>query len=137
VYYLPDAGVLRAIRFALGTGTPDLGADGGLEYQTNLPYFSTIDPSTTRNRFCYAYPNRKNSSERSTSETINGCRVVVTHQVRGTLPRQDLCAGNANGLARYISEFGVHPPISLASLFKDHLRLLGANPANWTSKPIG
>jgi hypothetical protein len=137
VYYLPDAGVLRAIRFALGTGTPDLGADGGLEYQTNLPYFSTIDPSAARNRFCYAYPNRKNSSERSTSETINGYRVVVTHQVRGTLPRQDLCAGNANGLALYISEFGVHPPISLASLFKDHLRLLGANPANWTSKPIG
>ena len=43
VYYLPDGGVLRASRFALGTGTPDLGADGGLEYQTNLPYV-LIDP---------------------------------------------------------------------------------------------
>jgi len=76
-------------------------------------------------------------ARRGGRETINGYRVVVTHQVRGTLPRQDLCAGNANGLALYISEFGAHPPISLASLFRDHLRLLGANPANWTSKPIG
>jgi hypothetical protein len=135
VYYLPDAGVLRASRYALGTGNPDLGADGGLEYQTNLPYL-TIDPSTPRNRFCYAYPNRKNSSERSTRLTINGYRVVVTHQVLGTLPRQDLCAGNADGLALHISQFGAHPPINLASLFRDHLRLLGTNPANWTSKPI-
>jgi hypothetical protein len=135
VYYLPDAGVLRASRFALGTGNPDLGADGGLEYQTNLPYFNT-DPAS-RKGYCYRAPNRKNSSERSTSETINGYRVVVTHQVLGTLPRQDLCAAHAAGLALYISQFGAHPPISLTSLFRDHLRLLGTNPANWTSKPIG
>jgi hypothetical protein len=135
VYYLPDAGVLRASRFALGTGNPDLGADGGLEYQTNLPYLM-IDPAS-RKGYCYRAPNRKNSSERSTSETINGHRVVVTHQVLGTLPRQDLCAAHADGLALYISQFGAHPPINLASLFRDHLRLLGTNPANWTSKPIG
>jgi hypothetical protein len=136
VYYLPDAGVLRVSRFALGTGNPDLGADGGLEYQTNLPYFSSIDPAALRKGYCYRAPNRKNSSERSTSKTINGYRVVLTHRVLGTLPRQDLCSAHADGLSLYISEFGAHPPISLASLFRDHLRLLGANPANWTSKPI-
>jgi hypothetical protein len=135
VYYLPDGGVLRASRFALGTGTPDLGADGGLEYQTNLPYFN-IDPAASHKGYCYRYPNRKNSRERSTLETINGYRVVVTHRTR-SLPSQDLCITHADGLALYISEFGVHPPISLASLFRDHLRLLGANPANWTAKPIG
>ncbi|MGN6173141.1 MAG: hypothetical protein ACTHPS_09335 [Streptosporangiaceae bacterium] len=63
--------------------------------------------------------------------------MVVTHLVRGGLPRQSLCDAHADGLALYISEFGAHPPISLASLFRDHLRLLGANPAKWTSKPIG
>jgi hypothetical protein len=63
--------------------------------------------------------------------------VVVTHQVRGNLPTQSLCAAHASGLALYIGEFGAHPPISLATLFKDHLRLLGANPANWTSEPTG
>jgi hypothetical protein len=29
------------------------------------------------------------------------------------------------------------PAISVNSLFGHHLRLLGPNPANWTSKPIG
>ena len=129
VYYLPDAGVLRAERFALGTGNPDLGADGGLEYQTNLPYFS-IDPATPHKGYCYRAPG-------STSETINGYRVVLTHQDRGSLLRQDLCAAHAGGLALYISQFGAHPPIDLASLFGNHLRLLGTNPANWTTNPIG
>jgi hypothetical protein len=36
-----------------------------------------------------------------------------------------------------ISEFGAHSAISVTTLFGHHLRLLGPNPANWTSKPIG
>jgi hypothetical protein len=131
VYYLPDAGRLRASRFALGTGTPDLGADGGLEYQTSLPYV-LADPSTPRNSSC----------GKGASEVINGYRVVLTHQVlrsvtgRDTIASQDLCAGNAGGLALFIGQHGSHYPISVARLFRDHLRLLGANPANWTTKPI-
>jgi len=128
--------VLRASRFALGTGNPDLGADGGLEYQTNLPYFSTLDPATPHKGYCYRYPKRKNFSDKSVVETINGYRVVLTNLIRGRL-RQDLCAAHADGLSLYISQFGTHPPIGLASLFRDHLRLLGADPADWTSKPIG
>ena len=100
VYYLPDGGLLRVSRFALGTGNPDLGADGGLEYQTNLPYFSTIDSATSRSSFC----------GKSASEIINGYRVTVTHRAVGTLPSQDLCAANADGLALSISQFGAHPP---------------------------
>jgi hypothetical protein len=30
-----------------------------------------------------------------------------------------------------------HPSIDVASLFRDHKRLVGTNPANWTTKPIG
>jgi hypothetical protein len=139
VYYLPDAGVLRVSRFALGTGTPNLGADGGLEYQTNLPYFSTLDPTTFHKFSCYVA--RRSSDERSAVKTINGYRVVLTHQaireVLGTSHRQDLCSARANGLSLYISEFGAHPPLGLARLFRDHVRLLGANPASWTTKPIG
>jgi hypothetical protein len=33
--------------------------------------------------------------------------------------------------------FGAQLAISVNSLFGHHLRLLGPNPANWTSKPIG
>ena len=134
VYYQPDGGVLRASRFALTTGTPDLGADGGLEFQTNLPSF-TIDPTTSHSNFCGQPP----------SEIINGYRVVVTHQDGGTAvgggtalpPSQGLCAAIADGLSLSIGQQGAHPPISVASLFRGHLRLLGANPANWTTKPIG
>jgi hypothetical protein len=127
VYYQPDGRLLRASRFALTTGTPDLGADGGMEFQTNLPYFGVIDPATFYRNFCPT----------SGSEIINGYRVVVTNQVVGTLPSETLCAANADGLALSINLQGAHPPISVASLFGDHLRLLGTNPANWTTKPIG
>ncbi len=127
VYYQPDGRLLRASRFALTTGTPDLGADGGMEFQTNLPYFGVIDPATFYRNFCPT----------SGSEIINGYRVVVTNQVVGTLPSETLCAANADGLALSINLQGAHPPISVASLFGDHLRLLGSNPANWTTKPIG
>ena len=35
-----------------------------------------------------------------------------------------------------ISEFGTHPPLSLAALFRHHLRLLGDRPARWTAVPV-
>jgi hypothetical protein len=127
VFYLPDARVLRVERFALGTGTPNLGADGGLVYETGLPWFF-VDPATRRTKHCYAEPHR------SIREIINGYRVVVTHQSFGRL---DLCAGNADGLSLYILEFGPHPAFSTADIFGHHMRLLGADPANWTRKPIG
>jgi hypothetical protein len=36
----------------------------------------------------------------------------------------------------FISQLGAHPRLSLAALFRDHLRLLGNRPARWTSKPV-
>jgi hypothetical protein len=130
VYYQPDGRLLRASRFALTTGTPDLGADGGLEFQSNLPNFG-VDPATYYRNFCPT----------AGSEIINGYRVVVTNRAPGggggSLPSQDLCAAHADGLALDIAQRGTAPPISVASLFRDHLRLLGTNPANWTTKPIG
>jgi len=129
VFYLPQGRVFRAERFALTAGNPNLGADGGLEYQRNLPYFSTIDPSTVHQHFCFRSPG-------SVVRVINGHRVILSHQFSGTMTRQDLCAAHATGLNLYISEFGAHPPVSLAALFRDHLRLLGTRPARWTSKPV-
>ena len=52
-------------------------------------------------------------------------------------PYQALCNDHADGLEFQFGEQGAHPPISMANLFRDHLRLLGNNPANWTRKPIG
>jgi hypothetical protein len=129
--YQADAGVLRVGTYARGAGPPNLGADGSLEYQTNLPYF-IIGPATRRTNPCYAEPHQ------SIREIINGYRVVLTTRSPSTRSTSlDLCAAHADGLTLFISEPGAHPPITPASLFRNHLRLLGANPANWTRKPIG
>ena len=45
MFYLRDGGELRARSYALAASRPSLGADGGLDYQSGLPYF-TIDPAT-------------------------------------------------------------------------------------------
>jgi hypothetical protein len=128
VTYWPSGKVLRARSYSLGAGPPDLGFDGGLQYETGLPYF-TIDPATRRTKDCYADPHH------STQEVINGYRVVVTND--RILGRHDLCAGDAHGLSLFISQFGAHPALSVADVFGHHMRLLGRNPAHWTSKPIG
>jgi hypothetical protein len=124
VTYVPDAGVLRASSYALGAGHPDLGAGGGLVYETGLPYFDVNPPSYYGSPPCYP-------GERG-SKIINGYPVVVT-----SVAKAQLCAPRARGLVVIISEFGAQPAISVNSLFAHHLRLLGPNPANWTSKPIG
>jgi hypothetical protein len=130
VFFLPQGRVFRAERFALTAGNPNLGADGGLEYQRNLPYFSNIDPAAaTHRRFCFRSPG-------SVVRIINGHRVILSHQFSGALSRQDLCAAHATGLDLYISEFGARPPLSLAGLFRHHLRLLGDRPARWTAVPV-
>lgn len=135
VFYVPNAGVLQASRFALTSSKPDPGADGGLEYQKDLPYFDNIGPATSRSS-CYVYSARKNFSEKSVVKIIHGYRVVETKLDRGGV-RQDLCSAHADGLSIYISQFGAHPPMTPDNLFRDHLRLLGPDPAKWTTKPIG
>jgi hypothetical protein len=129
VVYLRDGKVLRTRSYALAASRPSLGADGGLDYQSGLPYF-TIDPASRKNP-CYRRPGE------SISEIINGFRVVITHSTAGTTSRQDLCAAHADGLTLFISEPGSQPAIGVASLFRSHLRLLGGNPANWVRNPFG
>ena len=85
---------------------------------------STSTPSFYGNPPCYR-------GERG-SKIINGYQVVVINVIK-----EQLCAPRARGLIVVISEFGAQPAISVNSLFGHHLRLLGPNPANWTSKPIG
>ena len=126
VTYEPYGNVLRAGSYSLGAGPPNLGFDGGLQYETGLPYFQ-IEPATRRTESC----------GRGTSETINGYRVVVTIDPDGIPDRQDLCAGDAGGLSVGIAQTGAHPAISVTEMFGHHMRLLGRNPAHWTSRPIG
>jgi hypothetical protein len=141
--YVPDGPVLRVRTYALNAG-PAAGVrdfDGGLTFQNNLPWVE-IDPVTVRHNPCFYYPGGFRKSAR---EVINGYHVIVTREgaprtVAGnyhTVPEQSICAANADGLAVSIAEHGAHPLTGVTALFKEHLRLLGSNPANWTSRPIG
>jgi hypothetical protein len=84
-----------------------------------------------------AQPVTHDPSSQNTSEIINGYRVVLKRMHVGGLPVQELCGAHADGLWFDIQVFGAHPSIDVASLFRDHVRLLGTNPANWTTNPIG
>jgi len=70
----------------------------------------------------------------SKPEMINGYQVVLITDNK-FWPNHQLCADNAAGTFVWIAT-GAHPTLSPASIFAHHLRLLGSNPAKWTTKPI-
>ena len=70
----------------------------------------------------------------SKPEVINGYQVVLITDNK-FWPNHQLCADNAAGTFVWIA-VGANPTLSPASIFANHLRLLGSNPAKWTTKPI-
>lgn len=70
----------------------------------------------------------------SKPEVINGYQVVLGTDKK-FWPNHELCANNAAGTFVWIA-VGAQPILSPASIFAHHLRLLGSNPAKWTTKPI-
>jgi len=131
-YYVPDGGRLSAEQYMLTTGRsrfhPHVGDEG---VWTDAPYI-IVRPAPAHGTCSPHDPSSQN-----TSEIINGYRVVVKRSHRGGLPVQELCGAHADGLWFDIQVFGAHPSIDVATLFKDHMRLLGTSPANWTTSPIG
>jgi hypothetical protein len=131
-YYVPDGGLLRADQYMLTTGRsrfdPHVGDTG---VWTDAPYV-IVHPAPRKGTCSPHDPSSKN-----TSEIINGYRVVLKRFHLGGVPVQELCGAHAGGLWFNIQVFGAHPSIDVTSLFRDHMRLLGTNPANWTANPIG
>jgi hypothetical protein len=131
-YYVPDGGLLRADQYMLTTGNsrfdPRVGDQG---VWTDAPYI-IVHPAP-RKGTCSPH----DPSSQNTSEIINGYRVVVKRFHLGGLPVQELCGAHADGLWFDIQVFGAHPSVDVVSLFRNHMRLLGTNPANWTTNPIG
>jgi hypothetical protein len=131
-YYERDGGLVRADQYMLTTGSsrfhPHVGDTG---VWTDAPY--VIVHPAPRKGTCSPH----DPSSQNTSEIINGYRVVLKRMHIGGLPVQELCGTHADGLWFDIQVFGAHPSIDVTSLFRDHMRLLGTNPANWTSQPIG
>jgi hypothetical protein len=74
---------------------------------------------------------------------LNGVTAIVTDfPGRGARPYQGLCIRETNGLYVHFLEFPEPGHAGFAfggvtGVFLHHLRLLGADPANWTTRPIG
>jgi hypothetical protein len=122
VHFAADSGVLRASQYQLtGTGP---GADS--------PMFTT-DPAAASSS-CYYYPGGQSSRQ-----TINGYPVTVNHipASHGDAPVQQVCAADADGLSVFVSTYGSHASPNAVSIFRRHMRLLGTNPADWTTEPLG
>jgi hypothetical protein len=118
MYFVPDAGVLRASEYSLTGSGP------------SAPNFTT-NPATARSS-CYFYPGE------SARRIIDGYRVIVNHlkAQRGNPAVQQVCAPDADGLMIFISTYGPHPTPNAVGIFARHLRLLGTSPAGWTTRPL-
>jgi hypothetical protein len=119
-YFKMDGGVLRASEYTVsGAGTVD------------APMFTT-NPATARGS-CYFY-----SHGQSVREIINGYRVTVNHlpAARGNVATQQVCAAQADGLFVFVSTDSDHASLNAVAIFRDHLRLLGTDPAHWTTRPV-
>ena len=117
-YFVADAGLLRASQYTLA-------ARG-----QNAPWLTT-NPAR-RGVTCHLYPDGQ-----SRRETINGYRVIVDRlpAVRGNPVVRQVCAADADGLFVFVSTYGRSRP-DATGLFAHHLRLLGPDPANWTTRPV-
>jgi hypothetical protein len=114
VTFRPYLGTLRATYWALGHG------DAGIAISVGLAA-APPDPA------CPA-----------ANRVVGGYRVSVRDHPfdGGVLIQHILCAADADGLWAVIAVNGTPAP-SVATVFAHDTRLLGPDPANWTTRPLG
>jgi hypothetical protein len=105
------------------------GSNCGDDAPVNAPHF---DAGPGGKNQCGGFMHGEGAQ--STPKVINGHQVVLITDQK-FWPNHQLCADNAAGNFVWIAT-GTHPTLSPASIFTHHLRLLGSNPAKWTTKPI-
>lgn len=69
-------------------------------------------------------------------EVINGYQVLAGYVRAPYSPTYQACSPDADGLLVFIEQLGAHPTLSVTALFS-RLHLLGTDPADWTTKPVG
>jgi hypothetical protein len=91
----------------------------------------TAEPGT--HMWCQFYPHGE-----SAHEIINGHRVTVTHLPAqpGQPAEQKVCAPDADGVNVFYTTTGRRASPNAIALFAHHTRLLGADPASWTTQPL-
>jgi hypothetical protein len=131
--YFAEDGVLQTQEFTLiSDASRFLPHVGDLGVWTNAAY--VIGNPATSSGTC----SPDDPATQNTREIINGYHMVLKlgHAAKN-IPRQELCGAHAGGLWFDIEEFGSRPPIGVTKLFRDHVHLLGRNPADWTQNPVG
>lgn len=91
----------------------------------------TAEPGT--HMWCQFYPHGE-----SAHEIINGHKVTVT-RIRaqpGRPAEQKVCAPDADGVNVFYSTFSRQASPNAIALFAHHTRLLGPDPASWTTQPL-
>ena len=79
-------------------------------------------------------PSRASQPASCPSNVINGYRVFPASAP--SPGKQTLSAPDADGLYLYVESTGTDAPLSLSSVLAHHLRLLGPDPASWTTTPV-
>jgi hypothetical protein len=121
-------GVLSATAYSVTAGSVVTGSGNGVT-GTDLPDITIL----TRTGDCAFY-----NGGQSVHRLINGYASVVNTipPQRGDPLTSQVCVSNANGLFIIVSVSGSHPVIDPVTLFR-HMKLLGTDPANWTTRPFG
>ncbi len=128
VAFSPEAGVDVATRYEITNGAAIL-PPGAISTPDNT-ITVTINPASRSSSCSFV-------SGTPAPEVINGYHVLVDQIGAPALWQQLLCARNARGLQVYIVLTSRHPAAAaLASIFA-HLHLLGTDPVQWASRPIG
>jgi hypothetical protein len=120
-------GVLAASGYSVTKGSIDIPPGDGYA-SDNMPIISTL----LRKGTCYFYPGGQ-----SVRRVIDGYQATVNEfpAAAGRPPTYQVCVGNAGGLWAFITVAGRHPAAKPVTIFK-HMKILGTNPANWTTKPL-
>jgi len=111
------------------TAGPVTGSSCGDNAPVNAPHFDA-GPGQKNQCAGFIY-----AGVQSKTEAINDHQVLLITNNK-YWPNHQLCADNAAGTFVWIAT-GAHPALNPATIFAHHLRLLGSNPAKWTTKPIG
>jgi hypothetical protein len=132
VLFWANSGKLLADQFVLANGASRFvhhAGDTGI--WVNAPYIY-VHPAPAGST-CVPH----DPASQNTPEHINGYQMVLKLMRIASEPNQELCGAHAGGYWADFQEFGPHPAMDVVTLFRDHVHLLGTDPAGWITNPLG
>jgi hypothetical protein len=98
-----------------------------LSGRTIITFPAALTNCTARGSFPGGHPRR---------DVINGYQVFAGYVRAPYSPTYQACTPDADGLNVFVVQIGAHPKLSVTAVFS-RLHLLGTDPANWTTRPVG